>query len=81
MSNPAFNGSASQKTIPSTNRARTSRKPEADGNQIDEKMITSGDIDDELDDFDLQGTLFSNYDEFSEEHQINIEKPKVQEAE
>lgn len=52
-----INCTASQKTIPSTHRARTSRKPEADGLQIDEKMITTGDIDDELEDFDLQGTI------------------------
>ena len=71
----------SQKTIPSTSRARTSRKPEADGIQVDEKMITTGDIDDELEDFDLQGTIFSNNDEFSEEHhQVINRKAEVQKA-
>ena len=50
---------ASQRTIATTHRAKTRDKPEADGVFVSEKMMTDGDIEDELDDFELDGTLFS----------------------
>ena len=43
----------------STHREYTRDKPEAEGAFISEKLMTNGDIEDELDDFELDGTLIS----------------------
>ena len=62
-----FSNNVSQKTMPSTQKARTSKKPEANGVFIQEKlMTTSGDIEDELDDFELRGTITSQENQLTE---------------
>ena len=49
----------SQRTLASTHRAYTREKPDAENAFISEKLMTNGDIEDELDDFELDGTIIS----------------------
>ena len=55
----------------STHREHTRDKPEAQGVFVGEKLMTYGDIEDELDDFEMRGTLNSL------EHQASIDEQET----